>query len=67
MEKLQAIDGGGDERGPGVPMAGDRPGDVDEVHCRAAEQVTERVGIVRQHDLHHFGHRLGWFLGGSLL
>ena len=31
------------------------PGDVDEVHHRAAEDVPERVRVVRQHDLHHFG------------
>ncbi len=36
-------------------MAGDRAGDVDEVHDRSAEDVPERVGIVREDDLHHLG------------
>ena len=34
-------------------------GDVDEVHDRAAKDQPEGVGVVRQHDLHHFGRRLG--------
>ena len=49
-----------------MPMAGDGSGDVDEVHHRAAEDEPERVGIVRQDDLHHLGRDSdGLFAGGE--
>ena len=59
MEELQAVHGRRDEQRPGVPVRGYRAGDVDEVHDRAAEDETQRVGIVRQDDLHHLRFRLG--------
>ena len=54
-------------RRAGVAVAGDRAGDVDEVHDRAAEDEPERVGVVRQHDLHHLGGRVGGALGRPAL
>jgi len=30
------------------------PRDVDEMHHGAAQDVAERIGVVRQDDLHHF-------------
>ena len=47
MEELQAVDRRRHEQAAGVPVAGDRAGDVDEVHDRAAEDEPERVGVVR--------------------
>src|SRR5262245_9893466 len=35
-------------------MAGDRTGNVDQVHHVAAEDEAQRIGIVRQHNLNHF-------------
>ena len=54
MQKLQTVHGRSDEQAARVPVARNRAGDVDEVHHRAAENVPERVRIVRQDDLHHF-------------
>ena len=65
MEELEAVDCRRDEQAPRVAMAGNRPGDVDEVHHRAAEDVPERVGIVRQHDLHHLRGAFGGPFGGQ--
>ena len=36
-----------------MPMARDRARDVDEVHDGSAQDVPERIGIIRQDDLHH--------------
>jgi hypothetical protein len=58
MEKLEAVDTGGEGEGVGVPMAGDGAGDVNHVHHRSAQDVAERVGIVRQDDLRRLGRRL---------
>ena len=58
VEELQVVDGGGHQQAARVAMAGDRAGDVDQVHHGAAEDEPERVGVVRQHDLNHFGRRL---------
>jgi hypothetical protein len=55
MEELQPVHGCGHEQAAGVAVAGDGGGDVDEVHDGAAEDESERVGVVRQDDLHHFG------------
>lgn len=35
-------------------MAGECAGHIDQVHQPAAEQIAERIGIVRQHHFHHF-------------
>ena len=59
VEELQVVDGGGDEQRARVAVTGDGAGDVDEVHHRAAEDESERVGVVRQHDLHHFRGGIG--------
>ena len=59
MEKLQIVDRRRHEQRAGVSMAGDGAGDVDEVHHRAAQDEAERVGVVRQHDLHHLGGGVG--------
>ena len=63
MEELQIVDGGRDEEAAGVAVARDGAGDVDQVHDRAAQDVAERIGVVRQDDLHHLGRRLGRALG----
>ena len=65
VEELQAVDRGRHEQRAGVAVAGDRAGDVDEVHDRPAEDEPERVGVVRQDDLHHLGGRLRGALGGQ--
>ena len=63
VQELQAVDRRGDQQAARVAMAGDRAGDVDEVHHRAAEDEPERVGVVRQDDLHHLGGGFGGALG----
>src|SRR5262249_31886934 len=63
VQELQIVDGGRNEQRARVAVAGDGAGDVDEVHDRAAEDVAERVRVVRQHDLHHLGRRFGGGLG----
>ena len=63
VQELQAVDRGGDEQAARVAVAGDGAGDVDEVHDRAAEDEPERVGVVRQDDLHHLRRGLGGRLG----
>jgi hypothetical protein len=63
MEKLEPVDGSGHDRDPGVANGRDRPGDVDKVYHRAAKDESQRVRVVRQHDLHHVGKRLGRRLG----
>src|SRR4029079_8069245 len=72
VEELQVVDGGGHQQAARVAMTGDRAGDVDQMHHRAAEDEPERVRVVRQHDLDHLGRRIrgplrrrsgGWGLG----
>jgi hypothetical protein len=48
MQELQAVDGGGHQQRAGVAVTGNRAGDVDQVHHRAAEDEPERVRVVRQ-------------------
>ena len=55
VQELQPVDRRRDEQAASMAMAGDGAGDVDEVHHRAAEDVSERVGVVREDDLHHLG------------
>ena len=55
MEKLKTVDGRGHEHAARVPVTRDRARDVDEVHHRAAKDEAKWIGVVRQHDLHHFG------------
>jgi len=64
VQELQAVDSGGDEHAARVTVRGDRAGDIDQVHHRTAEDESERIGIVRQNDLHHLGHRFRRSLGG---
>src|SRR5205807_8843927 len=59
MQELEVVDRGRDEEAPRVTMARDRPGNVDEVHDRTAQDEAQRIGIVGQHDLDHLGGRLG--------
>jgi hypothetical protein len=59
VQELQTVHGGRDHEAARVPVAGDRAGDVDEVHDRAAEDVAERIRVVGQDDLHHLGGRGG--------
>ena len=66
IQKLQAVDRGGHQQAPRVTMTCDRAGDVDEVHHGAAENETQRIGVVRQHHLHHFGGRSGGGLGREI-
>ena len=67
VEELQAVDGGGDEQAARVAVTGDGAGDVDEVHDRPAEDVAQRVGVVRQDDLHHLRRGLGRPLRTSIV
>lgn len=36
-----------------MTMAGERPGDVDEVHKPAAKQISQGIGVVGQHNFYH--------------
>ncbi len=65
VEELEVVHRGRDHRRARVPDARDRPRDVDQVHNGAAQDVAERVRVVRQHHLHHLGRRLGRPLGGG--
>ena len=47
----------------GMPVAGNGPSDVDEVHDLAAEDEAERIGVVRQHHLNHLGGGVGRAFG----
>jgi hypothetical protein len=41
----------------------DGAGDIDEMHDRPAENEPERVGVVRQDNLDHFGRGISGSLG----
>ena len=59
VEELEVVDGRRHQQRAGVAMAGDGAGDVDQVHDGAAEDEPERVRVVGEHDLHHFGGGVG--------
>ena len=55
LNEVDVIHGCGDNMGARMAIGGDCAGEIDEVHEAAAEQVAERVGVVRENDLSHFG------------
>src|SRR5690349_20845009 len=64
MQELESVYCGGDQHTACMAVRGDRAGDVDEMHYRSTEDESQRVGVVRQNDLHHLGEGLAWALGG---
>ena len=59
VQELQSIDGRRHQQAARVPVTRDGPGDVDQVHDRAAQDEAQRIGVVGQDHLHHFGEGLG--------
>jgi len=56
-EKVDVVHGSRNNVAPAVAVRRHGSGDVDEVHQSAAEQVVERIRIVREHNLGHLGDR----------
>ena len=55
LNEVDVIHGRGYDVSAGVAIGGNGSCKIDEVHEPAAKQVAERVGIVGQDDLSHFG------------
>jgi hypothetical protein len=60
VQELQPVNGRRDQQASRMAMAGNRPGDVDQMHDRAAQNEAKRVGVIRQDHLDHFR---GGFVG----
>jgi hypothetical protein len=58
MQELEAVDSRRQRERIGVAMAGNRSGDVNQVHHRAAKNVAEGIRVVRKDHLRGLGCRL---------
>ena len=57
IEKIKMVHRSCNHREMAMPVRGDRPGDVYEVHDAPAQNVPQKVRILREHKLHHFSAR----------
>jgi hypothetical protein len=55
MDKVEVIHGNGHDQAAGVPMGGNGPRHVDQMHDLASQDVAEGIGVVRQDHFHHLG------------
>jgi hypothetical protein len=53
LDEVDVIHGRGDNMCARMAVGGDGPGDVDEMHETAAEQVAKSVGVIGENDLSH--------------
>jgi len=60
-EKIKMIGGSGDDEATRMAMTGESSGDIDQMHEASAEQIAQRIGVVRKDNFHHlrlrFAHR----------
>ena len=63
-EKVDVIHRGRHYVASAMPVCRHCARDIDKVHQPAAEQVVQRIGVIGQHHLRHFGNRFrdcaGW-------
>ena len=55
LNEIDVIHRSRDDVGARVAIGGDGAGEIDEVHQATAEEVAERVGVVGEDNLSHFG------------
>ena len=57
VKKIQMIHRCCDHLAMAMPVRGDRAGDIDEVHHAPAQDVPQKICVLRKHQPDHFGAR----------
>ena len=53
-EEVNVVHGRSNHIAARVPVRGQGPGYVDEVHESSAEEIAERIGVIGKYDFRHF-------------